>query len=319
MRPKALLLGALTSPATIKLWRRWSRGAVPILMLHRFGSNTGGAPGFSAQALRAQLSTLRQHAFRVLPLLEALDRIERGEPLERSVVLTVDDGYADFHDVALPVFAEFDCPVTVFLATGFLDGSTWLWWDRVTEALSRIGQAREAATRIEALKRLPEEERVSALDALAAESGMPVDTPPPPHCAPMTWDMVRNAGARGVTFGPHTVTHPILSRTGAQQAEREITESWRRVREETGAAIPVFCYPNGGPEDQGPREFRLVEDAGLRAAVTTIPGFASAEVLRGGVTRFAIPRFGHPSETPRLLQLASGLERAKQLLRHKLR
>lgn len=29
------------------------------------------------------------------------------------------------------MFAEFDCPFTTFLTTGFLDRTLWFWWDRI--------------------------------------------------------------------------------------------------------------------------------------------------------------------------------------------
>ena len=48
-----------------------------------------------------------------------------------AVAFTIDDGYLDHAKVAAPIFAEFDCPVTTFVTTGFLDGQLWLWWDRI--------------------------------------------------------------------------------------------------------------------------------------------------------------------------------------------
>lgn len=316
--PRTLLLEALTRPLVTRLWRRWSRGALPILTLHRFADDRYGIPGFDPATLRRQLGTLRKRGFQVLPLWPALERVEAGEPLERSVALTVDDGYADFYDVALPIFAEFDCPVTVFIVTGFLDGGTWLWWDLVSASLSRLGRASETAARLEALKQLPEAERIREIGALADAAVLRADEPPPARFAPMSWDTVRAAAARGVTFGPHTVSHPILSRTVASQSEHEIGESWRRLKQETGAAIPVFCYPNGTFTDQGPREFELLRKAGLRAAVTMVPGFVSADLLSDGSARYCLPRFPHPASVPNLLQLTSGLERLKRIARNKL-
>jgi peptidoglycan/xylan/chitin deacetylase (PgdA/CDA1 family) len=264
--------------------------------------------------LRRHLSELRRRRIRILPLVTALDLLREGAPVADSLVLTVDDGYADFHDLALPVFAELECPVTVFLVSGFLDHGARLWWDTVRAALTHRGKAHEADATIERLKRVPEAERVDAVDRLAHDSNL--DHRASADAAPMTWDMVRTAAARGVTFGPHTVTHPVLSRVGNEQASHEIEESWRRVRQETDAAIPVFCYPNGGPDDQTAREGRLVRDAGLRAAVTTIPGFLSAENLGSEAAWMALPRFPFPANMASLLQIVGGLERLKRAMRH---
>lgn len=310
------VLGLLMAPGIERLWRPWTRGAVPILMLHRFTDAREGGPGMPVDTLRRQLSELRRRRIRVMPLTRALDELRAGAPLKNAMVLTVDDGYADFHDLALPVFSEFDCAVTVFLVSGFLDHRTRLWWDTVRMALAQTGREVEASARIEALKQVSDDERLRAVADLCRESGIDPDEPATGRLAPMSWDMVRAAAGRGATFGPHTVSHPILSKTSDQRAEFEIAESWRRVRQETEAAIPVFCYPNGRAEDQGEREFAVLRRLGLEAGVTTVPGFASSDIVRSeGV--FAVPRFAHPFDLPHLLQLAGGLERLKLSLRHR--
>ena len=54
-----------------------------------------------------------------------------GPPLNRAVAFTIDDGYVEQATVAAPVFAEFDCPVTTFVTSGFLDRALWFWWDQI--------------------------------------------------------------------------------------------------------------------------------------------------------------------------------------------
>jgi len=54
-----------------------------------------------------------------------------GRDLSRGVAFRIDDGYADRATVAAPIFAQFDCPVTTFVTTGFLDRDVWFWWDKI--------------------------------------------------------------------------------------------------------------------------------------------------------------------------------------------
>jgi peptidoglycan/xylan/chitin deacetylase (PgdA/CDA1 family) len=46
----------------------------------------------------------------------------RGSLPERPVVVTFDDGFADFREQALPALQRADVPVTLFVTTGFLEG-----------------------------------------------------------------------------------------------------------------------------------------------------------------------------------------------------
>jgi peptidoglycan/xylan/chitin deacetylase (PgdA/CDA1 family) len=316
-RPRDAVLRLLTSPLLEAGLRPATRGAVPILMLHRFEDPERGISGFPGGVLRTQLVELRRRGYHLMSLDGALRRLEGGDPVKRAVVFTVDDGYADFGRIALPIFAEFDCPVTLFVTTGFVDGTTWMWWDRVSYTLQLVGRQAESARRIEELKGLPESAKLAAIEFLAQSCGVDVPPQPPERYSAMTWTELAAATRRGVTLGPHTVTHPVLSRTTDPQATAEINGSWERLRERVEGALDVFCYPNGGPNDQGPREMRLLEACGLRAAVTTRPGLVTRRgARRGGSERFALPRLAHPKGIPDLLQLINGLERLKMWARH---
>jgi peptidoglycan/xylan/chitin deacetylase (PgdA/CDA1 family) len=136
--------------------------------------------------------------------------------------------------------------------------------------------------------------------------------------APLAWDDVRRLSRSGVTFGPHTVTHPTLSRTGEEQLRFEIMESWRRVRAEAGAAaVPIFCYPNGDSTDFGTREENAVAASGLRAAMSALPGYSSPRDFDSAhpTARFRIHRFGYTEAPAMFIQVVGGIEWAKNTIR----
>ena len=60
------------------------------------------------------------------------------------LAVTVDDGYQDFQEAGHPVFAEYGIPVTVYLVTDFVDGKSWLWFDRFVYAFANAPVARAA-------------------------------------------------------------------------------------------------------------------------------------------------------------------------------
>ena len=272
----------------------------------------------------------------MVSLMDLIDQVRnRLAPSPRTVAFTVDDGYADFAEVAAPVFARYDCPVTVFLITGFLDGGFWLWWDRVRYAVEHTrrssldfdfpdtsvryewtdlpGRLRASRDLINRLKYLPNDQREAAHTELEARLEVSLPAAPPPEFAAMSWDQVRSLNRFGVTFGPHTMTHPILARTSDEQARREILGSWQQLRTQSDRAIPIFCWPNGDPTSFGPRETRLAAEAGMVAALSTVPASLTLRQWTGGP--YALPRYAYPHNAFDFAQVVSGLERLKGIAR----
>jgi peptidoglycan/xylan/chitin deacetylase (PgdA/CDA1 family) len=69
-----------------------------------------------------QMEWLRSNA-RVVPLGELVDALANHMPLpERTVVLSFDDGFRDFHAAAAPVLLRLGLPATVFLPTMYAGG-----------------------------------------------------------------------------------------------------------------------------------------------------------------------------------------------------
>jgi peptidoglycan/xylan/chitin deacetylase (PgdA/CDA1 family) len=316
--------------------RRLTRSDAVIFVAHRVRDDDAGA--LRPAALRAILERLRaSRAYRFLPLGDVVESEGRKRDGRKALAFTLDDGYRDQVEVAGPIFEAFDCPATVFLATDFLDGRTWLWWDLLAFLIAnterggldagfagreiewgsdRASRRAAASDLTERLKRVPDAERRRVLDALPHRLEVAAPVRPPADCAPADWDSVRAWEARGLlTFGPHTRSHPILARTDDATSRDEITGSWARLRTELARPVPVFAMPNGLPADFGPREIHTIRELGLRGAVSAVPG----AVPRGrtGADGFhgVLPRFMLPSDIARVRHYASGIEDLRIRLR----
>jgi peptidoglycan/xylan/chitin deacetylase (PgdA/CDA1 family) len=336
---KRFVAGVLTSDPVTTLLKPLMQSVACILMLHRFADPDRGNTGHQGQALRAQLAYLRRKRYEVVALEELTRRLQSHDTrLSRTVAFTIDDGYADYATIGTPVFEEFDCPATVFLVTGVVDARGWYWWDRLRVLLETAvrrslaievggmpmrmewsdiaGAGRAARAFVERLKFVPDGERRRILDALPAVVEADVPATPPPQYGSMTWDEIHTCGRGVTTVGAHTVTHPILARTDDLTARSEITTSWQRVRTETDAAVPVFCYPNGRPSDVTSREIAALEEPGLTAAVTASSGYASLAAFNATPTaRVLMPRFPYTDNPNGFVQLVSGVHRVKRALR----
>jgi len=280
-----------------------ARGRLSILIYHRVPAEPDPMLAGEVDAARfAEQMSLLASNFNVLPLSEAAQRLPRGDLPARAACVTFDDGYADNHDVALPILQRFGIPATFFVTTGFLDGGR-MWNDTIIESIRRIPEPmlvltdlgldtyslntieeRRATAQLllKAIKHRPYAERSEIVEKIATLSAQPL-----PDGLMMTRSQVRALHDAGMEVGGHTVTHPILARIPREQAEREMREGKEVLEGVLGAPVQLFAYPNGRPiEDFGTEHVALARKLGFRAAVTTSWGAA-----RPASDEFQLPRF----------------------------
>lgn len=303
-----------------------------MLMLHRFGEPGRGSSFHTSAELAAILEVLRRRRFALLSLGDLIRMLSSGESIgSHTVVFTVDDGYADFGALAAPIFESFECPVTVFVATGFIDGHTWFWWDQIEYVLQRTviterdvtlsgtvlrlsldtkrNRERSFLTLVARLKQVREEEKAACVDRLFHALEVDIPASAPDAYRAMTWDDIRSWSRRGVSFGPHTVTHPILAQVTDSDADGQIRGSRARLIEELGDPGPAFCYPNGNRDSFGDRECALVEAVGYPAAISAISDYIGPGPANWEQRRWSLPRFSCPHSPGRLLALVAGIRR----------
>jgi peptidoglycan/xylan/chitin deacetylase (PgdA/CDA1 family) len=94
-------------------------GARPVILMYHAISDGGSALHIPPALFAEQMEWLHANA-RVLPLAEVATQLAEQKPLpERAVVLTFDDGFADFATYAAPVLLRLGMPATVFLPTEY--------------------------------------------------------------------------------------------------------------------------------------------------------------------------------------------------------
>lgn len=123
---------------------------IPILMYHSISNYA--SPRFkpstvSPEVFDEHLSYLSQHRYTSLTVTQFVQAMNRGGDglPPRPVIVTFDDGYADFYTDALPTLQRYSFTATLYVATAFI-GRTSLWlqdidegqrpfltWDQLTE------------------------------------------------------------------------------------------------------------------------------------------------------------------------------------------
>ena len=95
---------------------------------------------------REQLEVLAKywHPLRLQEVVRALKTGQRLPP--RAVVLTFDDGYADYVSNARPLLQQYGIPATLFVTCGKLDQETAFWWDELAHLLLEPANLPETLT-----------------------------------------------------------------------------------------------------------------------------------------------------------------------------
>ena len=269
------------------LARQLTRHELRILMYHRFGE-FDSANRLSGETFRQQLRTLKKY-FRLITLAELAEQIKSESVETDQVVITVDDGYQDFYDIAFPVLQEEGVPATFFVTTGFIDGRIWLWPDLLEYALEHTnrdelnliayGAASTASLDNEAGRRdawdvLVEyllnrsiDNRSQELQKICDFLAVKCPDSPTSGYESVNWDEIRVISEAGIEIGAHTINHPRLTCLSDIELRSEISGSKIRIEEKLGKQVHTFCYPNGAPNDYDTRVATAVENAGFDCAV----------------------------------------------------
>src|ERR1700731_3142124 len=103
--------------------------------------------------LRAMLSHLRSRDVDIITLDEVHQRLVERNFSRRFACFTLDDGYRDNRDFALPVMREFEAPFTVFVTSDFAEGVGRLWWIALEMVIAKASSIETAiggvATRLD--------------------------------------------------------------------------------------------------------------------------------------------------------------------------
>lgn len=131
--------GAALAEAFTLRFASGGRGApVPVLMYHHFAELSADATQgqrdwtVSPQALQEQLAYLAENGWHTISPTQLADYIEAGTPLPlRALMITIDDGYQEVLDVALPLFLETELRPVLFIVTDYVDYAAYLGWDEL--------------------------------------------------------------------------------------------------------------------------------------------------------------------------------------------
>jgi peptidoglycan/xylan/chitin deacetylase (PgdA/CDA1 family) len=247
--------------------------------------------------LRAMLAHLRSDGIDIITTDEVHRRLIERNFSRRFACFTLDDGYRDNRDFALPVLRDFDAPFTVYVASDFAEGTGRLWWIALEMVIAKTSAIEVAiggaAVRLDTstpaakqaafdrlhdwLRALPGERDIQReIGALCARHG--VDEAAISRDLCMSWDELKPFSEDPlISIGAHTITHCNLARQTEAIASHEMATGRARIEAALQRPVLHLAYPYGDKIAAGAREFALARAAGFKTAVTTRPGMVFPE------------------------------------------
>ena len=215
---------------------------------------------------RKRMELLVSEGYNVLPLGAAVRQLYDGTLPARSVAITFDDGFHDFHQEAFPVLRSLRLPATVYQTTYYCDYPVPIFNLALSYLFWRAGK-REFDARgfgLDCTFRLPEESAlaVNAFLQLCGERGytperrdeIAAEVAPVMGC---DYDEIRRLGMlqlmtagqlteiadAGIDIQLHTHRH--RTPMDRELFVREIRDNRQWLERSIGRPVEHFCYPSG--------------------------------------------------------------------------
>jgi peptidoglycan/xylan/chitin deacetylase (PgdA/CDA1 family) len=262
--------------------------------------------------LDAAIQQLRDDGYTFAALQELPELLDNRTTHQRFAAFTLDDGYRNNMQHALPVFSRNKVPFTIFVNSGFAERTRSIWWETLavlmtgrTEIHFDFGAGEERLdlshtdAKFSAFDRFSdfiwkgdEEHALVQLDLLAKRHGIdPLGitdrlTLPPDDLKTLATEPLASLGA-------HTTSHRALSRLSDHDARVEMEHSASWIENLTGKRPTAVAYPYGSPRAAGPREYTIAQELGFRVGVTTRPGIINEKntAIMTGLPRVSLNGF----------------------------
>ena len=230
-------------------------------------------PYFVTQsAFERHLQYLQRNAV-VLPLSEAVLRLQNGCLPRNCVSITFDDGYANNLYQASPLLQRYKMSASIFLSSAYVESGDLLPFLRLNliklKAKETVGYLDEPLLEYKAN---PVDRVLLSAEAWWNRLKIRLSEDQRRTLRSVTVREIREASTQVIEFGAHTHTHCILKNETAERRGEEIRTSISKVSEWTGSAVRLFSYPNGESGDFDETDKEMLRAAGIQAAVTTIAG-----------------------------------------------
>lgn len=100
----------------------YNNKSIPILMYHSIDYEKENELRLPKEQFKEQMKYLKENGYTTLTLNELYNFLEKNSPIpDKSIIITLDDGYVDNYTNAYPILKELGIKATVFVVTSNID------------------------------------------------------------------------------------------------------------------------------------------------------------------------------------------------------
>ena len=118
--------------------------SIIVLMYHRFEDERFPSTSISSKNFQNHIKYLKENNFNILPISDLVLFFNKKNDIpEKSVFLTIDDGYKSFYEHAYPILKKYKLPFSLFLSTKFVSSeknSDFMNWEMIQELSKNKGE-----------------------------------------------------------------------------------------------------------------------------------------------------------------------------------
>ena len=278
---KNVIACACTWSGAVRLFARTDPTVMPFIVgYHRVVENFEESSKRTIPSMLISTTTFEQHVdwlakrFQIVSVDEIGCHLRSGQRFGRpTAAITFDDGYADVYHYAFPILRRKGLPAAVFVVTSLIGTSQMQLSDRlyivlkqrqlsgnspemfVMNAMENLGMP---VTRLPEwgmlgqdplrlltllLNRFRHDEIRSLIGTLELQQA--TNPRAADEMAPMSWDMLNEMSANGITIGSHTKSHALLTSERMATVEAEVIESKHVLEQHLRRPVHHFAYPDG--------------------------------------------------------------------------
>ncbi len=246
----------------------------------------------SCKQFESQVKYLKKH-YNPVSIEQLVDFTEGKIKLpKRPVLITFDDGFLDNYENAFPILKRHNVPAVIYISTGYMGSKKIIWFDwlvslvkvvdetslNISELdknyiLGDIDSRNKVATQIcSDLKLVENDVRLKILSNLNKKYKNVLSDLDVSQSQMMSWDNVREMDGSCVSFGSHTVSHPILSQLTGDELCNELEKSKDDIEINLGHKVDTISYPVGDFNAFNQRVIDATKKAGYKLGFSYISG-----------------------------------------------